>query len=46
MQKLFRKYWLIWDVGVWNFGEALTNDVVSFEQPGPGFPEAILNENN
>ena len=21
---------------VWNFNETLTNDVVSFEQPGPG----------
>ena len=23
---------------IWNFNETLTNDVVSFEQPGPVFP--------
>ena len=32
----FRKnYWHIWDINVWNFNETLTNDIVSFEQPGP-----------
>ena len=25
----------ILDINVWNFNETLTNDVVSFEQPGP-----------
>ena len=29
-----KKYWHIWDISVWNFNESLTNDVVSFEQPG------------
>ena len=23
------------DIKVWNFNEMLTNDIVSFEQPGP-----------
>ena len=23
------------DINIWNFNEMLTNDVVSFEQPGP-----------
>ena len=31
-----KKYWHISDINVWNFNETLTNDVVSFEQPGPG----------
>ena len=31
-----KKYWQIWDINVWNFNKMLTNDVVSFEQPGPG----------
>ena len=31
-----KKYWQISDINVWNFNETLTNDVVSFEQPGPG----------
>ena len=31
-----REYWHIWDINVWNFNEALTNNVISFEQPGPG----------
>ena len=31
-----QKYWHILDINVWNFNEALTNDVVSFEQQGPG----------
>ena len=38
LQKLLpffqQKYWHIWDISVWNFNESLTNDVVSFEQPG------------
>ena len=28
--------WCISDINVCNFNERLTNDVVSFEQPGPG----------
>ena len=40
LQKLLtffqQKYWHTWDINVWNFNETLTNDVVSFEQPGPG----------
>ena len=40
MQKLLtffqQKYWRKSDINVWNFNETLTNDVVSFEQPGPG----------
>ena len=33
---LFNKNYLqISDINVWNFNETLTNDVVSFEQPGP-----------
>ena len=39
LQKLLtlfqQKYWQILDINVWKFNEALTNDVVSFEQPGP-----------
>ena len=31
-----KKYWQILDINVWNFNETLTNDVVIFEQPGPG----------
>ena len=30
-----KKYWQISDINVWNFKETLTNDIVSFEQPGP-----------
>ena len=30
-----KKYWRIWDIDIRNFNETLTNDVVSFEQPGP-----------
>ena len=30
-----KKYWHISDINVWNSNEMLTNDVVSFEQPGP-----------
>ena len=29
------KYWRISDINIWNFNEMLTNNVVSFEQPGP-----------
>ena len=39
LQKLFKifrqKYWHIWDINIWNFNETLTNDIFSFEQPGP-----------
>ena len=39
LQKLLtffkKKYWHISDINVWNFNEMLTNDIVSFEQPGP-----------
>ena len=35
-----KKYWHISDTDVWNFNETLTNDVVIFEQSGPG-PEVI-----
>ena len=31
------KYWHISDINMWNFNETLTNNIVSFEQPGPGF---------
>ena len=30
-----QKYWYISDINIWNFNETLTNDVVSFERPGP-----------
>ena len=30
-----QKYWHILDMNTWNFNETLTNDVVSFKQPGP-----------
>ena len=30
-----KKYWQISDINVLNFNDTLTNDVVSFEQPGP-----------
>ena len=30
-----QKYWRIWNINGWNFNETLTNEVVSFEQPGP-----------
>ena len=39
LQKLLtffqQKYWHIWDINIWNFNVSWTNDVVSFEQPGP-----------
>ena len=31
----WQKYWHIWEINIWNFNEILTNDIVSFEQPGP-----------
>ena len=38
LQKLLtfftQKFWYIWDINAWNFHDTLTNDVVSFEQPG------------
>ena len=38
LQKRFpflnKQYWHIWDIKVWNFNERLTNNIVSFEQPG------------
>ena len=40
MQKLLpffnKKYWHIWEINFSEFNETLTNNVVSFEQPGPG----------
>ena len=30
-----KKYWHVWNINAWNFNDTLTNDVVSFEQPGP-----------
>ena len=39
LQKLLtffqQKYWRILDISNRNFNETLTNDIVSFEQPGP-----------
>ena len=29
-----QKYWHIWEINFWKFNETLSNDVVSFEQPG------------
>ena len=29
-----KKICCIWNINIWNFNETLTNDVVSFEQPG------------
>ena len=31
-----KEYWCISGIDVWKFNETLTNEVVSFEQPGPG----------
>ena len=43
LQKLLtffnKKYWHILDI---NFNDKLTNDVVSFEQPGPVVPSNLL----
>ena len=36
-----KKYWQISDINIWNFNETLTNDVVSFEQPGPGLENSV-----
>ena len=45
MQKLLsffrQKYLHISDTNVLNFNETLTNDVVSFDQPGPGRRDVI-----
>ena len=30
-----QKYLHIWDINIWNLNISLTNDIVSFEQPGP-----------
>ena len=30
-----QKYWRIFDINVLNFNETLTNDIISFEHPGP-----------
>ena len=30
-----KKYWRIWEINFWKFNKTLTNEVVSFEQPGP-----------
>ena len=40
-----KKYWHIWDINCWNFNVTLTNNIVSFEQPGPGlsYPVIIIN---
>ena len=35
LQFFHKKYWHIWAINFWKFNETLTNDVVSFEQPGP-----------
>ena len=37
-----QKYWHVWAINVWNFNETLTNDVVSFEQPGPDVLKQII----
>ena len=46
LQKLLtffqQKYWHIWDTNVWNFNVSLTNDVVSFEQPGPAVLTKVI----
>ena len=31
------KYWQNLNINIWKFNETLTNDIVSFEQPGPGW---------
>ena len=56
MQKLLtffnKKYWHIWEIDFWKFNETLTNDVVSFEQPGPEllpmivYPFTFINNTN
>ena len=37
MREAFALHWHIWEINFWKFNETLTNDVVSFEQPGPGW---------
>ena len=32
---LNKNYWHIWEINFWKFKGTLTNDVFSFEQPGP-----------
>ena len=43
LQKLLtffqQKYWQISDINILNFNDTLTNDIVSFEQPGPDYLE-------
>ena len=41
-----KKNWQIPDIDVGNSNETLTNDVVSFEQPGPGFLVYCFNFNS
>ena len=36
-----QKNWHISDINVWNFNETLTNNVISFEQQGPGLWQYI-----
>ena len=36
-----QKYWQISDTNVLNFNVTLTNDVISFEQPGPEVSEEL-----
>ena len=40
LQKLLtffqQKYRHMWEINFWKFNETLTNDVISFEQLGPG----------
>ena len=38
-----KKYWQILDINVCKFNETLTNDIVSFEQLGPGLSDEALN---
>ena len=50
LQKLLtffqQKYCHISDINVWNFNETLTNDAVSFEQPGPVELFEVRNKQN
>ena len=41
-----KKYCHIREFNFWKFNETLTNDVVSFEQPGPEKQNLLLIENN
>ena len=38
-----KKYWHIWEINFWKFNETLTNDVISFEQPGQDMQKNYLN---